>query len=259
MVVVRYLQACKNWFIDCRTLKFVGEDSRVKAFDIDVPFYLWDYEEPEQHEVCYGVCFKDGKMMNTYSVRKKVQSIELNKLSVQFAQGYASSVIQFLDTATNQWHTIEVMVTADVSTYTFGKRGKLLTGWSFLTHIDTGGAKSDHISLAGEIRHDMWSCEEREVRFNRIVGLGCQDIPEYTNHKLSYGVRSKEYLLYYKKQKLSFTSVALVAGAWAILLTDDLQFQSLAYLRGTSQNTLFIDRFAYSLDRRAIKAMTLVK
>lgn len=256
---MKYIQLCKNGYLDCRDYQFVPEEKRIRAWNVDVPFYLWTFNEPDIHKDVYGVGFNNGRMMNTCSFWRKLYELELNKLEIKFGRGYIPSTIQFINPKTNEWETLELLATSDTSGFAFGDESKMLTGIDFRLEVAGNGPVTTHVQLdEGRMHHNMFGQKEDvAVIFNRIVSLGCQEAPKYSNHQFSYGVRSLKYAVMYHKQKLEDLYLALVAGPWAILLNDDFSFNTLCYLRGISANTLFVEKFAYTVSTKILKASVL--
>ena len=116
--------------------------------------------------------------------------------------------------------------------------------------------KVDGRVVEGEVDYGR---EWGDVRFAYLPGLWTQQCQDMRKNKLSYGLRNKQYHVTFKGKRLGGTCYAMMLGLWAILLGDDLSFDSVVMLDGATSDELIVNRFIHTSNPYILKVMTLTK
>ena len=107
--------------------------------------------------------------------------------------------------------------------------------------------------------HNVAMTRDDTFKFHLIPDLPRAEIdfpdPEGYYH---FGILPTKYALEYKNKELKQTSYALLCGTWAVLLSDDLNFDSCVALSGASRDKLQIESIFYTVNPFFVKAMALL-
>lgn len=76
--------------------------------------------------------------------------------------------------------------------------------------------------------------------------------------RFSYGLRHEQYGVVYKGRRLNGTSYAFLFGTWAVLLDDDLKYDSLVVLEGADSATLCVNAVIHTVNPYMVKVKTLM-
>lgn len=246
---MRYLQCSNTWLVDKDTMGFVEMNQRVDPCEVDVPFYFWGYASEWGNYVSntYKLCAN-----NEYTVMKRVSIIELNHLSIEFLDGYRHAFVKFYDTVKKRPSVIEI----DSNPYPYGilnlggKQTRGMSGLTYVLRIDGEGC-----SCFAELPRLSSAIEDFEIMPD--LGRHIQDGACAQN--FCYGVAPTMYTVDYKHRMLNGKSFVMLCGPWAILLTEDMSFDSLVFLNGVRKDhTLWIERFAYTVNPNILKVRMLM-
>lgn len=96
------------------------------------------------------------------------------------------------------------------------------------------------------------------IHFEHIAGLGSmRDSGGLARDKFCFGIKHTPYSVIYHGRKLEGSCYAFLCGTWAILLDDDLSFDSLVTLRDNAQSSLVVDKFLYTQNSYILKVLML--
>lgn len=225
-----YLVATKQSLIDLETFKFIkykdAGNSRIHR-----PFFM--YEPRTQYP----------------RNESKITTVKLNGFSVEFLDvdnwkmGDSEAKIALYDE--NRGGTCNLSIRVSPSGLHNGA-----VGVYYLARVD-GKPISSTVNFGVPF--------EGSPKFNYIPGLVRQESQDLKNNKLYWGIRSQQYKIVYGGRELGGTCYAMLCGAWAILLDDDLSLDSLVLLRSANVDTLEVHKFIYTTNPYIVKVMTLAK
>lgn len=220
---MRYILASKRWALDKRTWQFQGYQ-KASEVGLDRPFY--SYEPRTQYP---------RSEVKTYIV-------DLNGFNVEYKN-------------VGDWSLGDTKAEIAVGDKLFGieiQPAMLLKSVEgFYYQITFEGRR-----IQGTVR---FGNNSSRIYFQYIPGLFQQPVVEVKRNKFYYGVSRQQYEICYKDKMLSGKCYALLCGAFAVLLDDDMSFDSLAILKGADVEKLTVERFVYSRNSYVVKMMTLLK
>lgn len=225
---MRYLQADENSVIDYNTWKFKLISQLNSEDEIDVPYYLWSRGNGPALRTEHG----------TFGC---ISRIRLNRLSIDFNLS-PQKVTVMLDNGQRIFD-----VSCKPITVAKAVRGR---DYSVLAGIDF------YARSGGQTFQDYISYDIDGHNFDRIPGLGTISRTNYFDDTLCYGIRSIPWAVNYKCKLLSGESLAILLGAWGILLTDDLKFDSMFLLKGVTDR-LIVNSFVYTVNPYVTKVIYL--
>lgn len=233
---MRYLQANKTYMINLDTFTFVRIDSQFGKFELAVPMYLWRYNSSTKTTAAVGVAGESYKTLK----------LPLNKFCLEFTGGFEYAVLHFAE----QVDKIELRITT--ITYLYNNQmtdetQELLVG-SF--------CRMKHGGVTKQIQIEFDEDKENKPRFHYIHDLG--RIEKMAGDALSWGISPNKYEVIYKGRTIC-KCLAIMCGVWCVLLTDRLEFDSVALLNAVDNKKLYIEQFLYSVNSGIVKAMVLLK
>lgn len=234
---MEYIQASLGWLLALDTWKFVKESELVSKPKTRVPSYLW---EP----LGYG----NKRPANSIS---KTHKLQFNNLKVALTRKLGNADIEFFDAVKGD--TVAMRLTAAKNVTESG------IGWHAV-----GGVGHSVWRLIGEDYESVpfrsaYTSFSDEHKFFPVEDLATQEVVGDNAEVLSYGVVPIQYTLKYNGMRLSQQRFAFLCGSWAILLNDDMTFNSLVVLKGVSHYTLEIESILYTVDSRMLKASMRMK
>lgn len=240
-----YMQAAKDWLIDLNTYQFVNVADAVKRSDIDVPFYLWS-----------TALYKSSNQALKAKIGQ-THDIKLNDLLIMLKAGGREATIKFCRKDSDDVIRLELRTEprAVDNTGNVGPR-RILKG------VDNYLRVNDERAMR---RHHTEIPRKGNANFEHLPELGLQTFVYSGSNNLSYGIMPNQFEVKYNGKKLSGTSYAFLCGTWAVLLGDDLSFDSLCWLCGVEprysggvrHGLLEVDRFAYTVNPYITKLMML--
>lgn len=237
---MNWLQADRGHLIHPETYKIVPMGNIKEAIHVDVPFYLWIYDEPDYHLGVTGVRVVNGVPANIYSQFRHVDTLELNMLEIHFV-AFREAQISFLDTSIGRWNQLNLIMRKDRLTENKkGVKTHRLMFVDFMLVVGVGGTLHQwHV--------DYDSAYDKKRTFPPVPGLA-PGFENFGQMALSYGIRYKRYKIVYKGHTLDIKCYAFLYGVWAILLKNDMSFDSLVTLIGASHDTLTVSDFLYTVN-----------
>lgn len=238
---MRYQQASRTHLIHPETFELVEELSEPQ--EIAAPFYL-NMFRPENRVNWKGVICQI----------ELVFKLSLNELEVEFENGqmYKKAYLDFRDDKTGHRVFMRLKVDTDtVVSYSGGSTDELFYGLEY--KLDTAGYDPKFY------RHDFDSDDWAKQNFCEIPDLGSQGVYRIGKNRFCMGISSRKWHLFYHGKEISHSCYALLCGTWAILLTDDLRFDSLVYLNGVVPGVLYMEKIAYTVNPYLVKVMTVIK
>lgn len=246
------MQCASQWLLEEETHKFVPMSKKVSPFEIAVPACLWNFDSKYEHHVASGLEMSGGVLTSAHSVYRKTLDFVLNQVCITLTQGYKHAVIWYYDTLKKVRSKIELDANPNrvVRQNRTGRRYYFLEGIAYQIMHD--GRETRVYSQFGpqstQTKDFMW-----------VPGLAHHDESGPGTKPFSYGLIPQQYDVIYKGHSLNGTSYALVCGPWAILLDDDLMFDTLALLKGIKSRTLDVEQFFYTTNVYIAKMITLLK
>lgn len=239
------LLANKYFAIEQETFKFVPTRYCDEKANIDVPFYFWPA----------------AMKMLPKSYLTQQQTIELNELSINFKSFVIQDGVLFFD-----FHQC------------------------LLDFKDRGSSKSLTLVVDPMFGHvnflDVYSVQLRDVDYDlyvdeikiathrtRFITSQVVTLPRFYTYpelavlkakahsvqdRFCFGIISDVSWVVYRGQKLNRKYLIMLCGTYAVLLTDDMKFDSLAVLDQTLHGMIFVDKFLYSVNPYIVKLMTLL-
>lgn len=216
--------------VDYDTWKIVPRAKMPRQSICHVPSFFWSYKGKDTHKSLVGL----GKF-NTY---KLTLIMQLNGFTVQTGVDNAIIRIQIKDGLKEfqlRW--------------TFGEWGNHdSSGFDILDNV------TYDIRSGSEV--DQYVCKCDHI-FDYIEGLSKAGFKQFDNSDMQFGISEKRLRVTYKDKELNGTTYALIYGPWAILLSDDMKFDSLVYLDGLRYGTLYIHKIVYTVNTYVMKVMML--
>lgn len=221
-----YLQVTNKHLLDYKTWKFIYKGKAVKPFEVEVPFYLWDFKETTEHRVAFS------KPISRFT---KVYSIHLKDLMIHFQlYGYKMLVeIKFVDPKSGSWRTMTLRVEPELNEVINPVTEYLCNRVDYQLH--TGDGVISHHTRFGS-------------SFHTIEGLGNKDMYPIQNNSFGYGLKEKQFNVEYQGRKLGGKSYVYICGSWGILLSDDFSFDSLVLFTGLVNGTVGVERVLYTIN-----------
>lgn len=232
--------ANRQELLSTRSWEFSAIPDDLVLDDVNVPFYFWpDFAELE------------------YCTPIRRTSVCLNRVRVDFngvgeVEDYMSFFearnvvdIKLYKSVFEHVKTISI-VTNPVPGSLFGADTPK-KGYSWIYYGVTIDGHYDQIRT-----YDMQS-------FVGVPGLRHVKPPKLgTDDVFSYGLSSNKYRIRCRGYNTGRDCYALLCGTWAILLTDDMQFDSLALLRGVDDRSLDVSKFVHTINPIVMKAIALM-
>lgn len=235
---MHYTQGSCSYLIDRSTYQFVPLGKQSAADEITVPFYFWWHPK--------GV---GNRVESNSGIRVRSNKVRLNRLEVSFTKDYSHCLIDFWDKAKGGFS--KIMVESSYSVQQIMRNGKKVRKMYGVQYDIAINDKSSRVFSAFDTKlHPVYD-------FHWVVDLG--HAPDKVPNKFSYGVCPEQYSIIYNYKELSGKTLAMLCGPFAILLDDDLTFDSLVLLKGAKTSELCVDRFVYTVNSYIMKIMMLSK
>lgn len=245
-----YLLADAKHLIDDQTWKFIPFNGKFTKDVVDIPYW-----------------FFTSKYIRRIRFPNKRQDVNLNRLNVNWVKVdvrdnevyydmMSACTIIFFNKQKNCYMKIGVACTP-----LFGLKG----GIPF-----TPDGISDNCLAAAY--YDI-TIEDKMSQVETGWIMDFEQIPDLYKAKnpnrliqecFCYGISSEQYDIDYHGKHLNGRSYALLCGTWAILLTDELEFDSLVLLQGVVHGitgvpgaVLLVDRFIYTVNPYVLKIMLM--
>lgn len=250
---MRYLQADRKYMIHPETFEFLYLADESSYFELDVPFYLWNMEGPFSRSKRVGLT-NDG--VPVYGWFRKVYKFQLNQLEIEFIGNQEYATIKFADRVREEDSRIELCA-APVTYLANTAGGKF---YNDLRKRITGGYYRYIINGVGYIlRRSFGELRDNgQPRFQGVRRLSGGVVTDTVLNRLYFGISPEKFTILYKGNKVG-RSLALLCGVWAILLTDDLRFDSLVALNEVRQTTLSVQDFLYTVNKGHVRAQMLLR
>lgn len=245
----RYLQSSRTSLLDLATFQFIKSKDRKRPFEVSVPFYFWEFKEPEEHRVITVANVLDGLLKNAVSLYRRVSAVQLNDLTIDFIEGFEQVAIKFFDIKRGQPSSILLKCYPHVKSMPSVSREPFLESVEYKYVINHG---SPH-----QINDEMYMSLFSAPSFRFMAGLADAKAAIGPHDKFFYGLAPGQYDIKYKDKWLDGKCYALVCGPWAILLTDDLKFDSLVSLLSATSVSLIIHRIIYTTNTYVTKVAVL--
>lgn len=249
---MNYMQVSKDYFLDTERRVFISEidlDESHEECSISVPFYLWDYDEEERHIKTTWYRSLGGKLKKAVKTYTKCNYVWLNQLELRFRPNYEQLSLQFMDKVQKRWVQLHLSTTLYVAHTSKSRTGIKTVGASFKLQADG----NQHVS-----QYDFDCKSWRPPNFRYIDGFMSVTDRESDN-QFMFGLSPKPYDICYKGRKLNGDSLALLVGPYAILLGDDLSFDSIVFLNGAAKNMLDVASFPYTVNPYIMKVKLAMK
>lgn len=226
-----FVQVNKNYALNYDTWQFAPVAKLPKESTCMVPSPFWKYKDKDTHKQLVGF----GKF-NTF---KLMPILQLHGLTVQIDSDHAAIRIQ----------TKNGVKEFDLH-WRFTPFGSNPGGGGFLV-LD----KVEYELLDGSgVSYHIYNLEHI---FDNVSGLCKLGSKQFDNAEMLFGISENRLKVIYKEKELNSMMYALIYGPWAILLSDDMQFDSFVYLAGNRYGTLRIDKIVYTVNTYMLKLMLL--
>lgn len=244
---MKYQQVSTTHLVQPETFKLISEVPAPSSEPsvIAVPFFFSKFS-PD-----------DTVRWGQYKVKCKTElvfQLSLNQLFVSWENGrdYHKGHLDFKDERTGH----QVFMTLDVTTNTAVSYSQVGTDEVFY------GVDYRLQSTAFEnkvYRQEYRGQDQTDIQFIKVPDLGTRGVYRIGKNEFSMGISANQWKVRYRGKLLHGTCYALLCGTWAILLSDDLKFDSLVYLNGVQDGTLLVEEIPYTANPYIIKVLTLSK
>lgn len=245
-----FLKISEHYLLDREKWKIVPLAKRGQQFDVDVPFFFWNYEERDVHRIPTSMQVVNGKLENVYSTFKHVQDIKLNALSIDFYNGtYGLVKITYFDQKLG--NEVAIGLTCIPFHETVRVRGKwemVVTGMDYQIGMTDKERTQAHTLFDGV-----------EQAFVHVSSLATQQGSSYGKNVMSYGMSHMKLPFQYRGQELKYKYYAFICGVFCVILDDEMRFDSLALLSGMRKGAIYVDKFVHTVNPYIVKIITLWK
>lgn len=248
-----YVQATQGYVIDRETFHFHRDPSTMTldfGAEVSVPMYLWGFPEEDKHIASTFHSITGGHLQKTVIVYKKSNCMWLNNLEVWFSDSYHKATVQFHDKIRRD----EVRIDLDVWLIRGMKNVGGATGYRTVGanyNYKIGEQFGNEECLFANI--DSWW-----PYFKYIDGFGSNEMNAGDN-KFILGLSHHQFDIVYRGRSLNGKCYALLCGTWAVLLTDELEFDALVWLDGANRETLYVHTIAYTTNPYLMKVKMVKK
>lgn len=239
------LLANKHYVIERETFKFVPIRDCAEDNYVDVPFYFWPAAR---------------KLLPKIRLTQQ-RTVELNELLINFKSFVMQDGVLYFD-----YHECFIDFQDRGSTKSLTLVVNPL--FSHVNFLDVYSVQLRNVQY--ELFLDMKKISEHTTRFFTTQIVILPRFKAYTElaelkakarsvqDRFSFGITSRQCGVVYKGQNLNRKFLVMLCGTYAVLLTEDMKFDSLAVLDQTLQNMIFVDKFLYSVNTYIVKLMTLL-
>lgn len=248
-----YVKSCDKWFIDTRTWEFIPENDIPLSplIDVAVPAPLWHFKEEERH-VAYKL-FRDGILPKRAAIYySKVDEVQLHGLRVVFHDAYKDATIEFM--SNGKQVRLQVKSEPHLGRFKIANTNARGTTYAFNEFHHNGNVVDTKIMF----KERSWGWPF----FRPVTGCGTWGKASsglIGDNLFIFVLSNYDYDVSYRGTLLNGKSYALLCGPWAILLSDNLEFDSLVYLNGARGYALDVEHIMYTVNPYMVKMKTLVK
>lgn len=241
----QYVQSSRMYLFDRSNATFIKADAKKKPFVIDVPFYFWNFKDPDVRKVRTGLRIVEGRLKNTDSYYRKVNTIKLNKLLIHLGDDMLSAKVEYFDVKRHGFISIAVHAAVSLKCATFQVSMPYVTGLRHTVKIDN----EDEVILEKEYYTELFSAPN----FCVVGGLAKNEAIKTGSDGFYFGLIPDKYDIQYKDVFYDKKFYAFLCGSWAILLNDKFEFNSIVTLSGATSVTLVVDKFVHTVDKSIVK------
>lgn len=240
-----YLQADRSHYVDLDTFEFVPIECKKAPAEILVPEYFWHFNAADthfEHEV------RRGRVLIEPTTYKRVVVFPLNNLQIEiFGISNTRFIISYKDRdVVNSFEMSYSMHSMRV--YGNFNNQATLTGVSYYTMMYNTFDQHN-------VRFDS---DKVETHYHKLTSLAV--IPHTGNYpdKMCIGLSHNKYKVTYRGRDL-YECYAFVIGPSAVLLKDNLEYDSLVLLNDIRPGELSADAIVHSVNPKAVKLKVLQK
>lgn len=235
------LKISRNYLLNTDTLTFIRSDGWGLQ-ELDIPYYLWEYATAVDRVVTTS-----GQLL------RRAKLIRLNNIEISLGNkhwGGNDNDFSVWFKIRDDRHRINVQNSAwsrDLNVLP----DKVVDGQNLVCFV-----RCD-FRMESSFSEDIFAPESYRVMFDDL----CVTLPElvnpWTQHpfwsETSFGLAPVKYTIRYRRLNL-YECYAYMLGNCAILLKDDLSFDSFVSLMQVSKDTLLVHKFLYTINGKAVKA-----
>lgn len=233
-----YIQTAYATILDTSTFSFTSlqEVSKIGKQKVLVPQHLYPFQD------------KERLIRDTSTLLSRAEEFDLNNLHLylyvmpNFSETYGTVV--FPDKRTGKQLEYKMHNKA------------IYDGMDDVAYLDIDG------TFAGERVRERIDLDEPPwgyPRYKQSKSHFSLRMKYAEDTVFNFGLTQDQYGVVYRGKQLEGTTYVLFMHAWAILLTDDMQFDSLVVLNGVKGGKLSVERFLYTVNPYIVKTMTLVR
>lgn len=238
-----YLLANQRSLLNRRTMQFEQIRGRLKMSDIEVPTYLWTFGKSHDTSNSYMNSVVGGKVRRYSLTYRKSDTIRLNCFEFKFKSNRHIEIM-LRDDSGGVKTKLTVQYSLQSTAYmSAGRRYSSLCGASYLLTV-------------GDDQRLGHSTVIEQHAFDIMPNLGYEDLGGAGSDRIYFGISDVPLKVHYRGKHIG-ESYAMMCGTCAILLGDDMTFDTLAYLSRASRDTIVIDKFAYTTNTYVLKLMML--
>lgn len=249
-----YLQADRRTLINLRTFEFVPMNS-LKCANVLTPFYLWEFKEDDEHDVRV-----DGRVTWSF-IATDILELKGFRITVH---GTARVVIELYDRIRGMDMTLEMICSPSILGDSISVYRPMLDGVSANLKVNSRDRSlPEQVIRTNDIFDERRSRQGMQIyghvsRFHPVDNLSYRGGKFVGADTLSFGISPHQYEVSYRGRKLNGSSYAWLYGASAVLLGDDLSFDSLVLLGRCSNESLDIQRVLYTVNPYIVRVQTLL-
>lgn len=231
-----YMMACDKYLIDYSEWKLIHIIEKQPDVEILVPNFIWRYGSIDSYTK-QGVSgtFKKTFFIPMHNFTLQLES-EKERITIHLRHDGNNVIIGF-----NPQHFFKrvlgkpELISAEYEVAVNGVLGKTY--------------KSIFLRMKDSLIED-WP-------FHYVNGLSYNSILETSDRRFAFGLWNIQYRIFFREKKLEGTSYALLLGTYAILLKDDLSFDSLVTLGAVYKGELHINDIIYTVNPYVTKLKML--
>lgn len=249
----RYIMADRTSLLDSQTFQFVPFGDKEKQYEIYVPYYFWTFPEQSEHKVVVDLKREGNRIRQAESFYRRRNNLELNGLEIKFMLGYRHVNIAYKSPKTGHFVVFELDCYPNLEFVHNGRTtGQEITSIEYNMNFMGQAHKYLNVSL----ERPPWGYGPN---FQLIDALDCAEVRDTGSNRFSFGILHDPYMVMYHGVALNGNSYAVLLGPYAILLDDEMHFDTLVLLNGVKDLILDVGVFAHTVNPYIVKCKTMIK
>lgn len=244
---MNYLMLCEDMYYNQETGEVVSFSALPRPVRVSIPFWLWSFRESLGRGVDNGghITGEDFELFSVTCMR-------LNNCQITATKRFGSIMVEFFDKKQNKNVHLKVAIERDnlgilrdklhrtaAMRHFVWVDGEYRSSRNYRLKFDTG-------SKAAKCMTGLSECFTREARTEAM------DV-------FSYGFCKQKFSVVYNGRCLEKEYHAFLCGTWAVLLNDDLSFNSVVVVNDVRPYSLVVENILYTVDPYLVRMHVLAR